>query len=184
VYDPYVYDYTLHRNLHIYNYDQNGQLMKFTTGNIALNASIGSDAIKAMAKANKPPSLTNAAEKNSEKTVTTAADPIPWNLSVYYNLGFDKITTEKLKLVQSLNFNGDINVTKNWKLGVTTGYDFLSKKLTYTSVNLYRDLKCWEAYITWIPFGFQKSYSITVNLKTSMLSDIKIPRQRQWFDNL
>ena len=89
----------------------------------------------------------------------------------------------KVKDIQTLNFSGDVSVTKFWKLGVTSGYDFTNRNLSYTSINLYRDLKCWEARIDWVPFGFRKSYSLTINLKTSMLSDVKVPRQRQWYDN-
>jgi hypothetical protein len=105
-------------------------------------------------------------------------------LNVFYNMNITQAYIgAKPKYVQSLNFSGDINVTKYWKIGATSGYDFTNKQLSYTSVNLYRDLKCWEARIDWVPFGFRKSYSLTINLKTSMLSDLKIPRQRQWFDN-
>ena len=28
------------------------------------------------------------------------------------------------KLVQTLNFNGEINITKKWKVGFRSGYDF------------------------------------------------------------
>ena len=106
---------------------------------------------------------------------------------MYYNVTFDKTSVVnyqfKMKMIQALNFTGTINVTKYWKFGVTSGYDFTNKNLSYTTMNLYRDLKCWEARIDWVPFGFRKSYSLTVNLKTSMLNTVKIPRQRQWFDN-
>jgi hypothetical protein len=127
--------------------------------------------------------MTNGAERGAPPKLPEEG-PLPWSLNIFYNMNITQAYIgAKPKYVQSLNFSGDINVTKNWKLGATSGYDFTNKQLSYTSVNLYRDLKCWEARIDWVPFGFRKSYSLTINLKTSMLSDIKIPRQRQWFDN-
>ena len=158
----------------------NGRLMDFTTGNIAVNASFSSNSLASKAK---KPDLTNGAEKDAVNTNTAQAqEKLPWNLNIYYNLTYTKVLN-KLHDIQTLNFSGDVSVTKYWKLGVTSGYDFTNRNLSYTSINLYRDLRCWQARIDWVPFGFRKSYSLTINLKTSMLSDIKIPRQRQWYDN-
>ena len=158
----------------------NGRVVDFTTGNIAINAAFSSNNITSRAK---KPDLTNGAEKGAVATNTAQAqEKLPWNLNVYYNVTYTKILN-KIKDIQTLNFSGDVSVTKFWKLGVTSGYDFTNRNLSYTSINLYRDLKCWEARIDWVPFGFRKSYSLTINLKTSMLSDVKIPRQRQWYDN-
>ncbi len=68
-------------------------------------------------------------------------------------------------------------LTKFWKIGISRGFDVNTQKLSYTSVNIYRDLKCWEARIDWVPFGPNKSYNLTLNLKASMLSDFKIPKR-------
>lgn len=163
-----------------YLINTNGRVMDFTTGNIAINAAFSSNSFVSRAK---KPDLTNGAEKGATPTNTTQAqEKLPWNLNVYYNVTYTKVL-EKIKDIQTLNFSGDVSITKYWKLGVTSGYDFNSRNLSYTSINVYRDLRCWEARIDWVPFGFRKSYSLTINLKTSMLSDVKVPRQRQWYDN-
>ncbi|MBA4241871.1 MAG: hypothetical protein C0448_14190 [Sphingobacteriaceae bacterium] len=160
--------------------NENGRIADFKTGNIAINASFSSNSITYRAK---KPDLTNGAEQGAVNTNTAQAqERLPWTLNIYYNITYTKIL-EKLKDIQTLNFSGDVSVTKFWKLGLTSGYDFTNKNLSYTSINVKRDLRCWEARIDWVPFGFRKSYSLTINLKTSMLSDIKIPRQRQWYDN-
>ncbi|MES2513831.1 MAG: putative LPS assembly protein LptD [Bacteroidota bacterium] len=163
-----------------YQFTSNGKLVKFIMGNIAINAAFSSNMVTSRAK---KPDLTNGAERGAVNTNTAQAqERLPWNLNIYYNVTYTK-TLNKVVDVQTLNFSGDVSVTKFWKLGVTSGYDFTNRNLSYTSINVYRDLKCWEARIDWVPFGFRKSYSLTINLKTSMLSDVKIPRQRQWYDN-
>lgn len=180
-FNPYFYDATLNRITKDYAINENSKLARFTNGNFALNASFSSNALQAMRP--KQPDLTNGAEQGAANTNTAQAqERLPWNLNVYYNLQYVK-TKNKLTDIQTLNFSGDIAVTKFWKVGLTSGYDFTNRNLSYTSVNVYRDLKCWQARIDWVPFGFRKSYSLIINLKTSMLSDIKIPRQRQWYDN-
>lgn len=179
-FDPYYFDNTLGKDVKEYTINKNGKLLRFYTGDIALNASFSSNSMQSMKP--KKPDLTNGAERGATTNTVQSQEQLPWSLNVYYNIRFDnsKNTTNS---IQTLNFSGDLAVTKFWKLGVTSGYDFNTKNLSYTSVNLYRDLKCWEARIDWVPFGFRKSYSLTINLKTSMLSDVKIPRQRQWYDN-
>ncbi len=162
-----------------YLVNENGRFADFKTGNIAINASFSSNSFTPRPK---KPDLTNGAEKGAPTNTLQAQERLPWNLNVYYNVTYTKVL-EKIKDIQTVNFSGDVSVTKYWKLGVTSGYDLTNKNLSYTSINLYRDLRCWEARIDWVPFGFRKSYSLTINLKTSMLSDVKIPRQRQWYDN-
>ena len=183
-FDPYFYDATKARRSKNFSINENGKLARFTSGNIALSASFSSNTIQTMLV--KKPTLTNGVEQGAVPTNTAQSqkNSLPWNLNIYYNINFiSNNTTNKLIQIQTLNFSGDIAVTKYWKLGVTSGYDFTARNLSYTSFNVGRDLKCWQATINWVPFGFRKSYSISINLKTSMLSDIKIPRQRQWYDN-
>ena len=183
IFDPYYYDVQNHRRTQNYNIDKSGNLARFINGSININASFSSNVLQAMRP--KKPDLTNGAEKGATSTNTAQAqEKLPWNLNVFYKVDYSReVLTYKIKDIQTLNFSGDLAVTKYWKLGLTSGYDFSHRNLSYTSINIYRDLKCWEARIDWVPFGFRKSYSLTISLKTSMLSDVKIPRQRQWFDN-
>lgn len=184
-FDPYGFDAQTKRRVSDYAMNYNNTLLRFVNSNIAVNASFGSNSLEAMRKTRQAPDLTNAAERGAKKEAEETAEKINWTLNMYYNYVItpDIMNVGKFRSTQTLNFSGNINPTKYWKLGVTSGYDFVNKQLSYTSFDIYRDLKCWEARIGWVPFGFRKSYNLTINLKTGMLSDIKIPRQRQWFDN-
>ncbi len=185
-FDPYGYriDSETNRIIRVkqYAWNYNNTPARILNANFALNATFGSNDLLRKEKAKQSPDLTNGAERGV-KVETKEQEKLPWNLSVFYNLTLDYADPRKAKTMQTLNFSGDISPTKNWKLGVTSGFDFVNKQLSYTSFDIYRDLKCWEARINWVPFGFRKSYNLTINLKTAMLSDFKIPRQRQWFDN-
>ncbi len=78
--------------------------------------------------------------------------------------------------IQTLSVNGNLSLSPKWRVGVRTGYDFEAKDITYTSVNIYRDLHCWEMTLNWIPFGFRKSYMFTIRAKSSVLQDLKLTR--------
>lgn len=107
---------------------------------------------------------------------------LPWNLNISYNFNYNKIGYEKSVVIQSLNFSGDINLTSKWKIGASSGYDFQNKTLVYPNINIYRDLHCWEMRFNWVPMGNRGSYSVDINVKASVLQDLKLSRQRSWFD--
>jgi hypothetical protein len=107
---------------------------------------------------------------------------IPWNLSISYNFTYNKTGFDKAALVQSMTFSGDLNLTPKWKVGFNSGYDFINKTLVYPNINIYRDLHCWEMRFNWIPTGTRGSYSIDINVKASVLQDLKLSRRRSWFD--
>jgi len=117
---------------------------------------------------------------------------IPWSLNFNYNLSYLNnyyYTTSKNldsisdNIIQTLSFSGDINLTEKWKIGFRSGYDFVNKDFTYTSIDIYRDLHCWEMNFNWIPFGFLQSYNFSIKVKSAVLQDLKLTRKREWFDN-
>jgi len=117
---------------------------------------------------------------------------VPWNLNIYYNVIYNKQIiqqtsgtigyTVKDQITQSLTFSGDLSLTKKWKVSLTSGYDFTRKEFTLTSINVYRDLHCWEMHFNWVPFGFRQSFSIDINVKSAVLRDLKLSRRKSWFD--
>jgi hypothetical protein len=174
--DPYVYNKTSGIQVNKYTFGSDGRLARFTAASLAVNTSIGSNMLEALKKARQAPNMTNGAESGAQNDINPK-DKLPWNLRVTYNLILSNPNDQKLQPTQTLNFSGDLKPTKFWKIGITSGFDFTNQRLSYTSVNIYRDLKCWETRIDWIPFGPRKSYNLTLNLKASMLSEFKIPKR-------
>jgi hypothetical protein len=84
--------------------------------------------------------------------------------------------------VQTLGVSGEVNVAPKWKITFNTGWDFETKALSYTSVNIYRDLHCWEMRFSWIPIGFRKSWNFTINVKASVLQDLKLNKKKDFRD--
>lgn len=101
------------------------------------------------------------------------------NLQYYLRHGADKHTHN---MIHTISVIGEVSLTKKWKIGFTTGYDFMSKQLSYTSLDVYRDLHCWEMRVNWVPWGFQKGYSFTINVKASVLQDLKYNKKKDFRD--
>lgn len=112
---------------------------------------------------------------------------IPWSVNLSYSLNFNKTRTRDYKrdttiFVQSLNVSGDFSLTPKWKIGMSSGFDFVHRKLTYTTLNITRDLHCWRMSINVVPLGFYKSFSITLSPTAGILHDLRINRTRQFYD--
>ncbi|MDR0754875.1 MAG: LPS-assembly protein LptD [Prevotellaceae bacterium] len=118
---------------------------------------------------------------------------VPWSLSFRFNYSFSKSynynsTTKILKTVKrhapTLDFNGDLSLTKNWKISFSSGYDLIAKQITATSLNLFRDLHCFEFSFSWSPFGMRKYWGFTIRAKSGMLSDaLKYEKHSSFYDN-
>jgi len=116
---------------------------------------------------------------------------VPWNISVNYSLSYSNFavnyTTGKIAdnptITQTLNFNGNLNLTPKWKINFNSGYDLENNKFTYTSIDLYRDLHCWEMSFSWVPFGYFQSYMFKINVKSSTLKDLKFDKKQLFYDN-
>ncbi len=119
---------------------------------------------------------------------------VPWSLSVDYNLSYNKSYSRnpepgarkalaKGNLTQMLRLNGDFSLTPKWKFGFSTGYDFDQHEVTATSFNISRDLHCWDMTFSCIPFGTHQSYNFQINVRSSLLRDLKLTKRESWYDS-
>lgn len=109
---------------------------------------------------------------------------IPWDFGFDYTFNYSRFNpNEKGRFTQTVNMRGSLNLTKNWRFNMNTNYDIMAKTFSFTSFSVYRDLHCWEMSLNFVPFGRMKSYSFTLNARTSMLRDLKVSKQRSFYDN-
>ena len=113
---------------------------------------------------------------------------VPWNISVNYNFSHvSRYVASELALnyetIQSISLSGNVSLTKNWKISMTTGYDFVNKGMSYTTIDIYRDLHCWEMRFSWTPFGYYRSWFFQVNIKADALRDVKYEKNESYLEN-
>ena len=106
---------------------------------------------------------------------------IPWNVGLNYSYDLSKPSLEKT-INQTFNVNGNVRLTEKWKIGFRSGYDFDTKKISYSSFDVYRDLHCWEMRFNWVPFGFRQSFNLSINVKSSVLQDLKLNKRKSFYD--
>jgi hypothetical protein len=103
---------------------------------------------------------------------------IPYNLGIGYtlNLAHEKTPDNKdtSEFTQTLTFNTSLNLTPLWKITASSGYDFVHRQLSYTLISLNRDLHCWYMSFTWVPVGYNRSYFLTIGIKSGVLQQLKL----------
>ncbi|MBN2484421.1 MAG: LPS-assembly protein LptD [Bacteroidales bacterium] len=109
---------------------------------------------------------------------------IPWSLSFNYNWMLNRPGLVKDQtLTHTLGFRGDFSLTKKWKIGFNSGVDLVTKEITFTNININRDLHCWEMQFSMVPFGRARNYNFTIRAKSSILRDLKFDKKQSWYDN-
>jgi hypothetical protein len=191
-FDPYVLD-SSGRRLNIFEWDVNNRLFRPEKHNwrVGISYSISS---KELEKEKKSSAGTEEELRDVNENLDGYVDwNVPWRITLSYDVNYG-ITYQYLngywnyevekdkKIVQNLSFNGDVNVTPKWKVGFRSGYDFENKELTYTSISVYRDLHCWEMSFNWVPLGFRQSWNFTINIKSSLLQDLKLDKKKDYRD--
>ncbi len=107
---------------------------------------------------------------------------IPWSLNFNHSYSITKTNTGKPNISHTINMSGDINLTSRWKIGGQMNYDLEQKKISYTTLSIFRDLHCWEMRFSVVPFGRYSSYSFTIQAKGSLLGDLKYEKKPNWYD--
>jgi len=107
---------------------------------------------------------------------------VPWNMNISYMLQSNDVYApptfrKKNTIIQTLYFSGEIILTPMWKIGASSGFDIVTQKISYTSVNIYRDLHCWEMLLNWVPYGARQNYNLTLRVKASVLQDLKLEKK-------
>ncbi|MEN8844831.1 MAG: putative LPS assembly protein LptD [Candidatus Arcticimaribacter sp.] len=123
--------------------------------------------------------LFNKEDKSNAITGDLYCTEIPWNLTFAHSLTYNNNRGQKEFTNNSLMVSGDVDLTPKWKVGVSTGYDFKGKGVTYTQFRFDRDLDSWRLNFSWVPFSGRASWYFFIGIKSGLLSDLKYEKRRE-----
>ncbi|MBC7887424.1 MAG: LPS-assembly protein LptD [Ferruginibacter sp.] len=112
---------------------------------------------------------------------------IPWSVSFSYSLRFQRdrkvdYSGYTTNVFQDINWNGTVNLTEKWQLGLNGFYNITQKELGTISVSIARELHCWQMAINVSPVGRYRFFNISISPKSGLLRDIKVNRTRYFYD--
>lgn len=118
---------------------------------------------------------------------------LPWNVTLSYGITMAEDRSAEInlktmrypyKFTQNLNISGNIGISDNWRINFTSGYNFEFKKLTTTTLNISRDLHCFEMScgIVLAPYT---SFNFSFRATSQMLADaLKIDKRSSQSSNI
>jgi len=188
--DPYAM-----QNGHLINQfelSKYGKLARLTSANVSFGLSFKSKQQKEKDKADakmtqeQKDELAQLKLRQKIGNIPEYADfSIPWDLSVNYSLRYSKPDpAQKSTITQTIDFNGNVSMTKQWKVGFSSGVDVQKLQMTFTQFNIFRDLHCMQMSLNLIPFGYRQSYTFTIRATSSLLKDLKLTKQKSYQDNV
>lgn len=118
-------------------------------------------------------------EKASVDSDGYLAFKFPWSISLSYSYSIREDRTKNINikkmrypysLTHSLNVSGNFKIGSRWNMTYSTGYDFTSKEMSMTTLNITRDLHCFNMSCGLV-FGPFTSYNFSIRANSSMLTD-------------
>ena len=204
--DPYAISNT-GRRIDTWNIDNGGSLFRMTSANMTLNYAFsskdGDDAEKKNTQGERNGgreddlfgSNTDLSDRRQSQFGDDGEDKeaapselfkyeLPWNVTLAYSLTYSNNNREKKITGNSLMVSMNTDLTPKWKIGASTGYDFVQKGVTFTQLRFERDLLSWRMDFNWVPFGDNPYWGFFIGIKSGVLSDIKWDKRNQADRNL
>ena len=97
-----------------------------------------------------------------------------WSARASLNYTLNKANPDNPSKTFWMRGNLNFNPTREWSVGYNYNIDLVRKIITNHSVNIRRDLHCWQFALNWTPSGPGAGYFLLVNVKSLNLRDLKI----------
>jgi len=201
-FDPYSIDES-GRRINTLNINDNGGLFRMTSANINLGFSYSSKGSKndkskgfdnsrsggrnddlfgrANDFADSSFDYEDKEEGKKEKTKENTElykNRIPWDIRLAHSLTYSNNRKQRDISNNSLMMSANFELSKKWKVGGSSGYDFKNKGVTYTQLRFERDLDSWKMNFNWVPFSTRASWYFFIGIKSNLLSDLKYDKRR------
>ena len=197
--DPYAID-NAGRRINTFNVDNGGSLFRMTSANMTLGYSIFSDGSGNQKREDnigvrnggreddlfgtnvdfsdrRESQFDNQDENDAEAGFFNAK--IPFDLTLAYALTYGNTNRENKIIGNSLMVSANTDLTPKWRIGISTGYDFVQKGVTFTQLRFERDLLSWRMDFNWTPLDERTSWFFFIGIKSGVLSDIKWEKRNQ-----
>ena len=184
------------------NISNGGGLLRMTSANMNMNFSINSKSLKSKSNEENSENLSgggrtddlfgssqdltkstfddeNNEDERKKENLKEYLNDIGWDLRFAHSLTYLNNRKQRKIGNNSLMFSGNILLSKKWKIGGSSGYDFKNKGFTYTQLRFERDLDSWKMNFSWVPFSVRESWYFFIGIKSGFLSDLKYDKRKE-----
>ncbi|MFK7921185.1 MAG: putative LPS assembly protein LptD [Bacteroidia bacterium] len=169
------------RKIDEYMINTDGRLGRITRAQISFSTSLRGEELRR--KKVDSDQVDEAEYQQIQRTSYQYVDfDIPWDVRLRYSLSYTNSGLAEPRVVSTMNVDGSLNISENWKLQVSSGFDLVDREVTNTSLQIFRNLHCWDMSFRWVPFGPQRSYSFVLNVRSSTLQALRLTKNNYWQD--
>ncbi len=183
------------------NIADGGGLLRMTSANLNMNFSIDSKSFNSNNKSENSENVTGGGRTDDlfgssqdltkstfdddendgrrKENLTEYINKIGWDFRFAHSLTYLNNRKQRKIGNNSLMFSGNIILSKKWKIGGSSGYDFKNKGFTYTQLRFERDLDSWKMNFSWVPFSIRESWYFFIGIKSGFLSDLKYDKRKE-----
>jgi len=180
MYDFYSYDPISGERINRLNRDDGNGLLRFVKGFLNMSFAFqGSSSLgSADVTAQQPLSINTGQpwfrERFSMEELSTVDYTLPWQLRFSLYLQSDRSAPLAGPQTTSLiNAAAKAALSKEWLVGLNSGYDLQNKKFVFPMLQLYRNLHCWQMNFQWVPCGEFRSYAFQIGLKMPQFNETR-----------
>ena len=200
-FDPYAINSNGIR-INKFNISNGGGLVRMTSANVNLSYSIDSKSFGSDSKNENSENLTGGGRSDdlfgqsqdltrstfddndsdddkSKKNIKEYINKIGWDFRLAHSLTYLNNRGQKDIGSNSLMFSGNLMLSRKWKVGGSSGFDFKNKGFTYTQLRFERDLDSWKMNFSWVPFSVRESWYFFIGIKSGFLSDLKYDKRKE-----
>ena len=164
-------------------------LLRLTNLNFSVSTSLSGEKFASTEKDNDSEQdefgLVDQESKSVYQGIYDTRDPdftIPWNIALTYNYNLDRTNPGNSKTFSNLSGSFSFSLTPSWKIDLTGSYDIESKEFAAPQIKISKDLHCWFMNFIWNPIGTYTGFRFEIRVKASMLQDLKLTKQDQFFN--
>ncbi len=184
------------------NIADGGGLLRMTSANLNMNFSLDSKSFNSNNKSENSENVTGGGRTDDlfgssqdltkstfddddendgrrKENLTEYINKIGWDFRFAHSLTYLNNRKQRKIGNNSLMFSGNIILSKKWKIGGSSGYDFKNKGFTYTQLRFERDLDSWKMNFSWVPFSIRESWYFFIGIKSGFLSDLKYDKRKE-----
>lgn len=113
-------------------------------------------------------------ERFNDDQLVDFKSSLPWSLRMSFYLVSDKNDPLDPSTTALVNTATKVALSRNWQVGLNTGFDLGNGKFVYPALMVWRDLHDFEFSAQWVPSGEYQGYRLQIAMKPPQLKYLKV----------
>ncbi len=102
---------------------------------------------------------------------------LPWRVNLSASFNYAEPNPRSISRSFNLSASLNLSLTNTWRLNSSLSYDVIDNEVNAPSVEINKDLHCWDLAFRWVPSGFSRGFHLSLAIKAPQLQDLKLEKR-------